>query len=102
MVKEFYLWAQNYGFYKVCCENSVNNKSGSRSKHINIKYLAIRERIRDKIVVIEHVSTELMIADLLFIEHVSTELMIADLLTKGMPPLKFKDHVKRMRLGPLV
>ena len=52
--------------------------------------------------VIEHVSTELMIADLLFIEHVSTELMIADLLTKGMPPLKFKDHVKRMRLGPLV
>jgi len=61
-----------------------NNKSGSQSKHIDIKYLAIRERVRDKKVVIE---------------HISTELMIVDLLTKGMPPFKFKDHVERMRLG---
>ena len=61
-----------------------NNKSGSRSKHIDIKYLAIRERVKDKSVVIE---------------HVSTELMIADPLTKGMPPMKFKDHVNRMGLG---
>ena len=38
-----------------------NNKSGSRSKHIDIKYLAIRECIKEKKVVIEHVSTELMI-----------------------------------------
>ena len=61
-----------------------NNKSGSRSKHIGIKYLAIRERVNEKKVVIE---------------HVSTELMIADPLTKGMPPLKFKDNVERMGLG---
>ena len=61
-----------------------NNKSGSRSKHIDIKYLAIRERVKDKKVVIE---------------HISTELMIADPLTKGMPPFKFKDHVERMGLG---
>ncbi|RVW20909.1 Retrovirus-related Pol polyprotein from transposon TNT 1-94 [Vitis vinifera] len=40
-----------------------NNKSGSRSKHIDIKYLAIRERVKEKKVVIEHISTELMIVD---------------------------------------
>ena len=61
-----------------------NNKSGSPSKHIDIKYLAIRERVKEKKVAIE---------------HISTELMIADPLTKGMPPLKFKDHVEKMGLG---
>ena len=58
-----------------------NNKSGSRSKHIDIKYLAIREHVKEKQVVIE---------------NISTELMIADPLTKGMSPMKFKDHVDRM------
>ena len=53
------------------CDNSVvvfmakNNMSGSRSKHINIKYLVIRERVKENKVVIEHISTELMIVDLL-------------------------------------
>ena len=76
---------------KLNCDNSAavfmakSNKSGSRSKHIDIKYLAIRERVKDKTVVIE---------------HLSTELMIADPLTKGMPPLKFKDHVDNMVLVP--
>ena len=51
------------------CDNSAtvflakNNKSGSRSKHIDIKYLAIREHVKEKKVVIEHISTELMIVD---------------------------------------
>ena len=73
---------------RIFCDNSAavflakNNKSGSRSKHIDIKYLAIREYVKEKKVVIE---------------HISTELMIADPLTKGMPPFKFKDHVERMR-----
>ena len=40
-----------------------NNKSDSRIKHIDIKYLAIRKRVKEKKVVIEHVSTELMIVD---------------------------------------
>ena len=64
-----------------------NNKSGSRNKHIDIKYLAIRERVKEKKVVIE---------------HVNTELMIADPLTKGMPPFKFKDHVMNMGLGSIM
>uniref|UniRef100_A0A2N9I6P9 CCHC-type domain-containing protein n=1 Tax=Fagus sylvatica TaxID=28930 RepID=A0A2N9I6P9_FAGSY len=78
---------------RMYCDNSAavfmakNNKSGSRSKHIDIKYLAIRERIKEKKVVIE---------------HVSTKLMIADPLTKGMPPLKFKDHVAKMGLGSII
>ena len=58
-----------------------NNKSGSRSKHIDIKYLAIREHVKEKKVVLD---------------RISTELMITDPLTKGMPPMKFKDHVCRM------
>ena len=77
----------------IYCGNSTvffmakNNKSGSRSKHIDIKYLAIREHVKEKKVVIEHISTELMIVD-----H----------LTKGMPPLKFKDHVVNMGLSSLM
>ena len=56
------------------CDNSAaifmakNNKSGSRNKHIDSKYLAVRECVKEKKV---------------FIEHVSIELMIADPLTKG-------------------
>ena len=55
---------------KIYCDNSAavfmakNNKSSSRNKHIDIKYLALRERVKEKTVVIEHVSTELMIVDL--------------------------------------
>ena len=51
---------------RLYCDNSVvvflakNDKCGSRSKHIDIKYLATRERVKEKKVVIEHVSTELM------------------------------------------
>ncbi|XP_051132505.1 endo-1,4-beta-xylanase 5-like [Andrographis paniculata] len=57
-----------------------NNKSGSRSrsKHIDIKYLALRERVKENKVVIE---------------HVSTKLMAVDPLTKYMPLRNFRDHV---------
>ena len=75
---------------KLYCDNSIavfmakNNKSRSRRKHIDIEYLTIRERVKEKKMVIE---------------HMSTELMIVNPLTKGMPPKNFKDHVVRMRLG---
>ena len=64
-----------------------NNKSGSQSKHIDIKDLAIWERVKDNKVIIE---------------HISTELMISDPLTKGIPPFKFKDHVSKMGLGSIM
>jgi hypothetical protein len=60
------------------CDNSAavffskNNKSGSRSKHIDIKYLSV--------------------------EHISTESMVADPMTKGLPVKQFKGHVDHMRL----
>ena len=71
----------------IYCDNSTtifmakNNKSSSQNKHIDIKCLAIRECVKKKTVVIE---------------HISIKLMIVDPLTKGMPPLKFKDHVDRL------
>ena len=40
-----------------------SGKSGGRSKHIDIKYLAIRECVKEHKVVIEHINTELMVAD---------------------------------------
>ena len=78
---------------RMYCGNSTlvfmakNKKSGSRNKHIDIQYLAIREHVKENKVVIE---------------HISTELMIANPLTKGMPPFKFKDHVMNMGLGSIM
>ena len=78
---------------RMYCDNSTavfmakNNKSGSQNKHIKIKYLALTECVKENKVAIE---------------HVSTELMIVDPLTKGMPPLKFKDHVMNMGLGSIM
>ncbi|KAK4270051.1 hypothetical protein QN277_023137 [Acacia crassicarpa] len=75
---------------RLYCDNSVtvfmakNNKGGSRIKHIYIECLAIEVRVKNKTVVIE---------------HMSTELIIVDPLTKGMPTLKFQDHAERMELG---
>ena len=60
-----------------------NDKCGSRSKYIDIKYLAIWERVKEKKVVIE---------------HVNTELMIVDPLTKGMLVRNFREHVTNMGL----
>ena len=80
----------NFRRLRIYCINfatvfmTKNNKSSSWSKHINIKYLAIRECIKEKKVVTE---------------YISTDLMFVDPLTRGMPPFKFKDHVERMRLG---
>ena len=75
---------------RIYCDNSAtvfftkNNKSGSRSKHIDIKYLALKE----------HVATNEVT-----IQHISTELMIAYLLMKGISPKLFRDHVEHMGLG---
>ena len=64
-----------------------NNKSGSQSKHIDIKYLAITEHVKEKKVIID---------------HVTTELMLTDPLPEGLPPLRFQDLVGRMGLGILL
>jgi len=76
--------------FGIFCNNSAsvfmakNNISESQSKHIDIKYLAIRKRVKDEKVIID---------------HISTQLMIIDPWTKDMPPFKFKVHVEKMGLS---
>ncbi|KAI0491692.1 hypothetical protein KFK09_025952 [Dendrobium nobile] len=72
---------------KINCDNkaaelySKNNKSSSKSKHIDIKFLVVKERVQ---------------SSQICIEHISTNFMIADPLTKGLPPKVFHEHVTRM------
>ncbi|KAL5193477.1 Copia protein [Glycine soja] len=75
---------------KIYYDNSIailflakNNKSGSQSKRINIKYLAMREHVKENGIIIE---------------NISTGLMIADPLTKGMQTKSFNNYVKSMGL----
>jgi len=74
---------------KIFCDNSAvvffskNNKSGRRSKHIDIKYLSVRDNIKRHEV---------------FIEHISTESMVAEPMTKGLSVKQFKGHVDHMGL----
>ncbi|KAM1125891.1 hypothetical protein ACFX2B_040641 [Malus domestica] len=63
---------------------SKNDKYSNGAKHMDIKYLTLKEEVLK-----QRVS----------IEHISTMLMIADPLTKGMGPKAFNDHVERMGLG---
>lgn len=55
---------------------SKNNMNGNQSIHIDIKYLALKERV---------------IANEVLIEHIRIELIIGDPLMKGMPPQLLKD-----------
>ena len=72
---------------KLFCDNksavmySNNNMSSSKSKHIDIKFLIVKERVQSGQV---------------SIEHIGTNSMIADLLTKGLPPKVFHEHTTHM------
>nr|CAN75475.1 hypothetical protein VITISV_006889 [Vitis vinifera] len=56
---------------RINCDNkaaelySKNNRSSSKSKHIDIKFLVVKERVQSLQVSIEHISTNSMIADML-------------------------------------
>ena len=72
---------------KIYCDNSAavffskNDKYSKGAKHMEIKYLSVKEEVQK-----QRVS----------IEHISTNLMIANPLTKGLPPKTFNEHVERM------
>ncbi|KAL5736760.1 hypothetical protein ACOSP7_031245 [Xanthoceras sorbifolium] len=72
---------------KLFCDNksavlySNNNRSSSKSKHIDIKFLVVNERVQ---------------SGQISIEHISTNFMIADTLTKGLPPKVFHEHTAYM------
>ena len=74
---------------RIYCDNtaavffSKNGKYSSGSKHMEIKYLVVRERVQK-----QQVS----------IVNLSTTLMVVDPLSKGLPPKTYKEHVKRMGL----
>ena len=72
---------------RINCDNkaaklySKNNRSSSKSRHIDIKFLVVKERVQS-----------LQVS----IEHISTNSMIADQLTKGFPPKVYHENVTHM------
>ncbi|RVW93740.1 Retrovirus-related Pol polyprotein from transposon TNT 1-94 [Vitis vinifera] len=72
---------------RINCDNktaelySKNNQSSSKSKHIDIKFLVVKERVQS-----------LQVS----IEHINTNSMIANLLTKSLPPKVYHEHVTYM------
>ena len=60
---------------------SNNNKSSTKSKHIDIKFLVVKERVQ---------------GGQISIEHLETNSMIANPLTKELPPKVFHEHVAHM------
>ncbi|XP_042988598.1 secreted RxLR effector protein 161-like [Carya illinoinensis] len=74
---------------RIYCDNSSavyfckNDKYSKGAKHMELKYLSVKEEVQKQTV---------------SIEHISTTLMIADPLTKGLVAKQFKEHVDRMGL----
>ena len=69
---------------KLYCDNQSavmfanNNQSLTKSKHIDIKYLVVKERVQN---------------GQLSIEHIGTNSMVVDPLTKGVLALVFCEHI---------
>ena len=69
---------------KLYCDNksailySNNNRSSTKSKHIDIKFPVVKGRVQ---------------SGQISMEHLGTNSMIADPLTKGLPPKVFHEHV---------
>jgi len=72
---------------KLYCDNksavlySNKNRSSTKSKHIDIKFLVVKERVQ---------------SGKISIEHLGTNSMIVDPLTKGLPPKVFHEYVAQM------
>ncbi|RVW57835.1 Retrovirus-related Pol polyprotein from transposon TNT 1-94 [Vitis vinifera] len=74
---------------KLFCDNSAvvafskNTRSISHSKHIDVKFYFVNEKVKKS---------------LIDIEHMSTKGMLANPLTKGLPIVVFQEHVSQMGL----
>nr|CAN66083.1 hypothetical protein VITISV_028833 [Vitis vinifera] len=72
---------------KIFCDNksavlySNNNRSSTKSKYIDIKFLVVKEKVQ---------------SGQISIKHIGTNSMIADPLTKGLPPKVFHEHTAHM------
>lgn len=77
---------------KLYCDNksvvlySNNNRSPTNLKHIDIKFLVVKERVQ---------------SGQLSIEHLGTNSMITDPLAKGLPPKVFHERTACMGVLPL-
>ena len=61
----------------------VTTNQSAAAKHIDSKYLVVKDRIQDQTINVKHIRTT----------H-----MLADPLTKGLPPSVFREHVAGMGL----
>ena len=74
---------------KIYCDNnsavlySKNNRSATKSKFIDIKFLVVKERVQNRQI---------------SIEHLRTNDMLADPLTKGLVPKVFHEQTTRIKL----
>jgi hypothetical protein len=59
----------------------TTTRAHQKSKHIDIKFLAVKEIVQ---------------SGLISIEHIDTASMLADSLTKGLIPKQFYEHVAHM------
>ncbi|KAL3618884.1 hypothetical protein CASFOL_037112 [Castilleja foliolosa] len=75
---------------KLYCDNSAavffskNDKYSKGAKHMELKYLVVKDEVREQ---------------RLSIEYIITQLMVAGALTKALPPKTFMEHVNRMSLA---
>ena len=65
-----------------------NNRSFSKLKHINFKFLVVKERVHNGQLFIKHGQ--------LPIKHIGTNSMIDDFRTKGLPSKVFHEHTASM------
>ena len=76
---------------EIYCDNnsdvlySNNNRSATKSKFIDIKFLLVKERVQNRQI---------------SIEHLRTNAMLVDQFTKGLVPKVFHEHTAHMRLIP--
>ena len=74
---------------KMYCDNQPavfyahNNKLSNAAKTIEMRYYVVKGRIQDQT---------------LSLKHIRTKDMLADPLTKGSPPIVFKEHLAVMGL----
>ena len=64
-----------------------NNRSSNATKHIDIKFYVVKDKVQDHAI---------------SLEHLSTKKMFVDPLTKGLPPNVFREHLAGMGLREIL
>ena len=76
-----------YHHSKVVVVIANNRRSGSGSRFVNLKFLSLKDRVKDGQV---------------SVEYINRKKMLADLLTKGIKLKDFVLHIPYMELKPLL